>query len=98
MQRQKFYNLRRKPCFYCVLFVFKKKQNSARPTFVVAKKTFFFEYEISLLLIDLMYHIIYLLKKKNKIYHKMQREKLYYLGNKAYLNSVLFVFKNRKIL
>ncbi len=29
MQRQKFYNLQGKSCFYCVLFVFKKQQNFA---------------------------------------------------------------------
>src|ERR1700722_16012200 len=33
---------------------------------------------------------------KNKIYHKMQREKLYNLQTKVYFNCILFVFKKKQ--
>jgi hypothetical protein len=36
--------------------------------------------------------------QKNKIYHKMQREKLYNLQIKVYFNCILFVFKKSKTL
>ncbi len=41
MQREMLYNLVIKAYLNCVLFVFTKKQNSVRPIFVVAKKSFF---------------------------------------------------------
>ena len=43
----------------------------------------------------LLHHLIGFIK--NKIYHKMQREKLYNLQSKAYFNCILFVSKKAKL-
>ena len=39
------------------------------------------------------FFIIKVVYFKNKVYHKMQREKLYNLDTKVYFNCILFVLK-----
>ncbi len=71
------------------------EQNFERPIFDSAKTIFFgvqdkfiFSY-FTFLSLDIFY-------LKSKIYHKMQREKLYNLQSKAYFNCILLVFKKKQ--
>ena len=56
---------------------------------------FFLQHIILILRSLLLWMSLY---SKNKIYHKMQREKLYNLHKKAYFNSIVFGSKKRKTL
>ncbi len=92
MQFKKLYNLQTKVYFNCILFVFKKRQNSVRLILTIVKRSFFYTNENSFFLFYL-FITWYIFLKKRKIYHKIQREKAYNLQNKIYFISVLFMFK-----
>ncbi len=77
MQHEKLYNLQTKVYFNCIHFLFKKS------------KTLCDQFS------PFCYLVIteYVSFKKNKIYHKMQRAKLYSLQRTVYFICVLFMFK-----
>jgi hypothetical protein len=76
-------------------FVFKKSEILSDQFSMLRKfctdEEFFFSYFTFLLPNTFSY-------KKNRVYHRMQREKLDNLKWTVYLNSALFVFKKYKIL
>ena len=77
-------------CILIVHFFFQKKGNSVRPIFAVAEKKHFCCLRF---LTSCFYHLIYL-RKKRKLYQKMQREKLYNLHCKVYCNCFNKDIKN----
>ncbi len=69
-----------------VYFLLSKNQNSVRPVFAVARKSFFSTQKRNFFfLFSFFYHLIRVIK--SEICYKMQREKLYYLHSKAYCNN-----------
>ena len=73
-------------------FVFQNWQNSKRSDFDAAKKSFSI---YDRCVFDLFITCYVLLK--NKIYHKMQRERIYNLYKTAFLTVALVVFKSDQI-
>src|SRR3954463_9650017 len=65
-----------------------------RSVFVIVKKSFFL-HERKIRFFFTFFVILYISLRKSKIYHKMQREKLYNLHNKTYFNYLFFVFEKR---
>src|ERR1700722_13081799 len=86
MQREKLYNPQSKAYFNCILFVFKNSKILCDQFSLLRKNPFFSTRTRNcFFLISSFYHLI-CFRKKNKIYYKMQDEKLYNLPSKAYCN------------
>ncbi len=97
MQRQKLYKLHKATYFIVAIFVLKtKKALSDQISTLLKDHVFPREQEIIFFLISSLYQLIYF-RKKNKIYYKMQRGKLYNLQSKVQFNCVLSVLKKGKI-
>ena len=92
MQREKLYNLQTKVYFNNILFVFKKMQKSVQPIFAIVKKIVFLQQWEFLLLILFFYRLLCFFKR-NKIYYKMQLEKLYSFQRTVYSICILFMLK-----
>jgi hypothetical protein len=85
MQREKPYNLHKTTYLVVVLFVFRLDKILATKLPSCEKDNFLDTWQIKFLLFHRsITKIVY--QKRNKIHHKMQREKLYNLHSKAYCN------------
>jgi hypothetical protein len=85
MQREKLYNLHKTIYFIVVLFGSRLDKILAIKLPSCEKDNFFDIWQIKFLLFHRsITKIVY--QKRNKIHHKMQREKLYNLHSKAYCN------------
>ena len=91
MQREKLYNLYKTATFTVALFLLKIDKVLSNQ-FRLCKKMFFLACNERIFYV--MYSLICFILK-NKIHHKMQREKPYNLQRIVYILKALFVFKNR---
>jgi hypothetical protein len=71
---------------------FKNRKTFVWSNFAIVEK-WFFSHEREFLFLILFFNQLIWFSKKNKIYHKMQREKLYSLQRTVYFLSVLFMLK-----
>jgi hypothetical protein len=95
MQHKKLYNLHKTAYFTFAFIYFENRQNSEGSNFDVAKK-FFFVCEECVFFLFVTWYVLF---KKKKVHHKMQREKLYDLQKEQFvLYMQLLLLRKSKIL
>ena len=93
MQREKLYNLHKTAYFIVALFVFKMHKILINQISTVRKQCFLWYKMNSFFVISSSHQPICFIKEKNKLYQKMQREKLYNLQRTAYFIYAHFMSK-----